>query len=477
MSMMTSPPYDTTPIPLEPEPPSDPLEGVGTLVEQAKRERKTRLEILSDRIRLGDAATTIRQLERRICLCARPMSSALADVESFTKLIDDREITFAQLSASIGSLRSGAMRDSFRVICANPPAPAAVHPSDQLFERQRLLMRPTQSFYQAVTRYVNDKTHCRKLTGTFLASMIDDAPLDTRYGAWSAMEGVLNYLFRQVFKKHGASNEMGEWEPKRVLLRTLRPDKTGRWPKVRTCRAILHKAYRDDISHLWLMKLLSELVPTGRIERYTFDGNLLRGAILIPSISRVEQDSEYGGGLFFFSGEIGNRRCGVMPFVYRAINRAVVITGESWGVTHHGSIDLDVLETRLKTYVDKQIPLVVTHLDRLIAAQNILFSEDDPLVVERLVIALSSTFRALSQQDLRLWRVGIFTERNLIPGLALSAFTLQNGVSRMSQSIEDPVRQIQLDQLAGDLLDIEWDVIVKRASTVQDDQVHKIFPE
>ena len=479
MTRITSVVHDTAPLPPESELPADPLKGVGTLAEQAKRgdkKLKTKLELLSGVIRGTEAFTAIRQLAQARRFYTRPMTSALADVESFTKLIDDRVVHFGQLAAGIVKLRPGDDAKQFRIMCSNPPPPVQDHPSDQLGEKERLLMLPTQTFFQSVTRYVNDKTRVRGLTGSFLASMINEQSLRGRDDSQKLMSNLLNYLFGQVYFEHGSEDELDEWEPKSVMLRTLRPDLSGRWPKVRTCRAILHKGYRDDISHVWLMRLLAELSPTGGIERYLFDGNLLRGAILLPDISLVAEDSDYGGGLFFFSGEVGNRRCGIMPFVYRAISRSVVLIGDSWGVTHHGGADLEKLEAELKKYVHKQIPLVTTHLDRMLAAQNILFNENDSLVVERLLIALGASFRMLTQQDLRLWRVGVFTERKLVPGLALSAFTIQNGISRMSQCIEDPVRQIQLDQLAGDLLDLDWSAIVKRASTVQDDQVHTIFP-
>jgi hypothetical protein len=288
---------------------------------------------------------------------------------------------------------------------------------------------------------------------------------------------LINYILRGLSTCYTMRDAHGRTVSKPVMLRTLRRDPKGRWPKERTCRALLYQGFRDDISHLWLLRILARLVPTGRVTHYLFDGDLLKGAMLMPEISRTEQDSEYGGGLFFFSGEVGNRRCGVVPFVYRAISRSITLMGRMWGVTHAGRREAHLLEDEMVAYVHKNIPLVSTSIDYLLRSQDIVFDQKDKFTVERLLIALGSTYRHLSVQDLRLWRIGVFAERNLVPALDFSAFTLQNGLTRMSQSIEDPVRQIQLDSTAGDILDLDWEKIVARATTVSDEQVKKVFPD
>lgn len=475
--------YDTTPLmqsPVEADP-ADPLEGVGTLAQQALRQRddgrkkrKTKFEIAADSIRGASIAS--RALKDACRDDGRSMTDSLADVESFSKLIDDREVTFEQLAASFHQ------DEGFRIVCHNPPPPGVESPDDPTEETSVLSMDATQSFLQCVARYANEKTskdtrgkNARReiagLTGTFLRSMTDGSP-----DAQALASDLLCHVFRRVEKTYTEKDELGDRVCKLVLLRTLRRDLRGRWPKRRSCRAILHAGYRDDISHLWTMRLLADLTPTGRVLRYLFDGDLLKGSILIPDIARVEQDSEYGGGLFFFSGEVGNRKAGLQPFVYRAVSRSVTIMGESWGVTHSTRTDTIDLRRDLEQYVHEQIPLVTTAMDRLIRSQDIQFMEDDPYVVERLLIAVRLSFSAMSQQDLRLWNVGVHAERNFVPGLALSVFTLQNGLTRMSQAIEDVVRQIQLEQMAGKLLDLDWQKIVDRSRTVTDDQVREVFP-
>lgn len=177
----------------------------------------------------------------------------------------------------------------------------------------------------------------------------------------------------------------------------------------------------------------------------------------------------------FFSGEVGNRRVGLMPFVYRAANRGIAIVGDVWGVTHNATVNISTLREEMENQLHRQLPLVTLAMDRMIKAQSITFDEDsDVYALERIIIALSHLLN-FSQQDLRLWRLGVTTERAMVKGLPLSAFTIQNGLMRMSQSIEDVVRQIQMEQVAGRLLSLDWENIVDRARTIGDEQVTKTF--
>ena len=449
----------------------------GTLEQQAKlksaqssdpKSNLTRLEAAKERIR---ACVGFRKLSKTRENFGREITNCLADVQSFSNLIDDRIVRFEQLSASFHP------REGFRIQCFAPPSPERSHPADEENESQLLSMIPTQAFFQSVTRYANKKTHVQGLTGTFLKTMISEGTKTSREIA----ADLCNYLFKELELNHvRVDSETDELVPKSVLLRTLRRDirpvAERRWPRRRSCRAILHDGFRDDISHLWLMKELADIIPTGTVVRYSFNGDLLRGSILIPDIVRVEKDSEYGGGVFFFSGEVGNRRCGAVPFLFRSISQSTVLVGKPWGVTHSTGGDPASLAQKLHDYIHRAVPLVTTSLDRMLAAREIVFSDDDAFAAERLLISLRTRYSQLSRQDLRLWRFGISSEINLIPGIDLSVLTLQNGLTRMSQSMDDVVRQIQLDTIAGNMLDLDWDKIVDRARTITDDQVREIFP-
>jgi len=464
--MTTTPTYNdallnTTPDATEP----DPLKGVGSLAEQAKRtagKKPTKFDLCSDRILSTKGAKNFDEWGS----WSQNMTSALADVDSFHDLIDDRTVDIIKLSANLNGPRRG-----LRVTCIDPPsATKPLSDVDKQFvnEGGDLMLRPTPSFMRATARYANDHTHICSASGSFLSSL-GFAPIES--GRAIACD-LMNHIYTQVGR---SMKRDGDKEVKKVMLRTLRPDTRGRWPDYWQCRAILHNGYRDDISHRWMMGKIAEMIPTGRVTRYHFDGDLLKGAVLIPDMCRQEDNSGYGGGLLFFSGEVGNRRAGVMPFIYRSISQSLMIVGNMWGVTHNATIDLDNLEIEMKNQIHKQIPLVTTALDRFLRAQDIQFDNSNKFTIERLLISLCADFKLIGLREIRLWKFGVDTEHNLIPDQPLSAFTIQNGLTRMAQAAGDIVRQLQLEQVAGDLLNVNWEAIAERAKTIDDEQVFKVF--
>ena len=423
---------------------------------EVKQQRKSKFD--SFRERVEQTTLSDRSLSTVIEQDSNSVPKCMEDVDNFSKLIDDHVVLFDQLSCGLDP------DGSFRIVCANPPSPTGTvsDASDALH------MRPSSSFLTSVARYANGKTHCRGLTGSFLNSMRNNNE------SKPILVQLLNHFFKQLAVSHRTRGK-NDVSAKEVKLRTLRPDKDGKWAKQRVARAILAKDYRDDISHQWVIQKLATLVPTANIIRYYFNGDLMKGAALIPTVARVEKDSEYGGGIFFFSGEVGNRRAGVQPFLFRAVSGGITIVGQPWGVAHKGKADLSKLGVELEDYVNKQIPLVSKHIDSLLKLQELQFSTDDRFAVERVLIALRSLFPYMTQQDIKLWRVGADAERNLFPNMPLSVFTLQNGITRMTQATEDIVRQIHLEQAAGKLLTLNWESIAARAKTVSDNQVEQLF--
>lgn len=422
----------------------NPDEKFGTLAQKAERKKDRKGLIYHPRQSRNDPRSS-----RGASL---DVSDALADVEHFTNLIDDKIITFSDLVTVPVSEKSG----KFTILC------------DVSENSSPLEMIPTGAFLQSVSRWANSHTHIKSMTYGFLASLIDSESIQAR----NIAADVLNYAFQQLSTTYRDKED----QAKRVMLRTLEPDKSGRWPVHRSARAVLHEKYRDDISHQWIMKLMSGLVPGGRVERFYFDGDLLKGAIIVPDVARVEEDSEYEGGLFFFSGEVGNRRAGVMPFIYRAVTSSVVLLPDSnWNVSHKGTVDCNEHQNRLTDFVHEHIPLVSTNIDRMVRSRDITFDESDNFVVERLLIALGHIFGPIPQRDLRLWHIGVLAEKAFLPAFATSVMTIQNGLTRMAQTLDDPLRQMQFEQMAGRLLGLNWENIVARAKTVSDDQVARVF--
>lgn len=469
------------------------LEDVGTLAarasakDAAKKKYRTVFDRKSEEISSQCVDNTLWTLQRRVNTYGESISDLLQRVERFTSLIDDRITTFDMLSVTTDTYDptdddTSLMRRKFLVCCENPSASTDLNSNDPSWELSGgcLRMVPTPAFLLSLVRYINAKTHAKALTAGFLASMIFGAPGDERMDSCEEIENLLTYLLKLIAKNYKKRDEDGDMQPCKVMIRTLRPDlQFNEWSKQRSIRAIMHENYRDDISHQWLMRKLAALIPTGTVVNKHFDGDLLKGAILMPNEARTEVDSEYSGGLFFFSGEVGNRRCGVYPFVYRARTGGIsLFADDSWSVVHTGKTNVTELASAMERYVNEQIPLVSTRISDILALNKIVFTDDGDDMLERLLIAAGASFRGvLSNQDLKLWRVGVTAEMNALGLTGVTGLVLHNGFTRVTQTCDDPVRQISLEQLAGKMADLDWQAIATRASTISSNQVSKVFPE
>lgn len=416
------------------------VSAAGTLLEKAKRSKQTAFQ--RAQLRITEIAGE-ESLAGYVSNCTRPVTSILADIKHFSELIVDELFTVSELGCKIVNdrlvLTSGGTR----------------------------LLEFTPAFFHSLARFTNTHTHMASLAGGFLDSLHRHHTAE----CVAVFDQLAKYVLARLSERYVTRAKA----PKSIKLRMLKPDATGVWPGHWSARAMLHSEYRDDISHLWLIKQLVSVADTGHVSDNHFDGNLLTGALLIPEIRRVERDSEYGGGLYYFSGEVGNRRAGVMPFVFRTINRAVSVCSESWHVSHSAVTDVHKLGISLRTFVDVHIPTIDATLDKLIALRDIVFELKTDHALERLCLAVSAVFRhALSNRDVKLLALATTYERT---GNVLTAFDIQNAMTRVARAVDDPVRRIVLNQLAGRLISIDWKSVGAAASAVTDTQLAKVFKE
>jgi hypothetical protein len=262
---------------------------------------------------------------------------------------------------------------------------------------------------------------------------------------------------------------------KELLLRAMIPGTSKRWCKENTARALMFDGYRGDISHKWLLESMHRLTLTGRVTRWHFDGELMKGGWLIPKSARAEADSNYAGGIFFYQGEIGNRRCGILPFVYREASDTMTIfgsmVGAGWSVIHSTSQDLDDLYDGLAKMVHKQLDLVSVAIEKVIQAKEQLAPAD--VTIEQLLLAITRGGE-FSKTALRTWRDFVIDEQELFQ-LPLSVFTLQNGLGRLAKGTDDPVQQMKFEIFSGALLDQNWKSLCGIAQNIGPDRINKTF--
>lgn len=439
--------------------PTTDVDAVSTL--KAKLDRRTKFQKQSDVINEQRVSPTVPLNMYLLKFCV-PIDRVVQDVSYFSSLCRDFVVPISSLSACVSSSRG--------VLIAVNDAKLGLSPDNDTFSSAppdgSATLKPSSAFFHSVARYANT-THINGASGSLFSSMATI----THKEANPICSDLLNYVFKLL-----SSRKISKRNPENnVLIRTLDKDPKGTFSKSRTARAMLHANYRDDINHMWLLDQIINLLDNTKIANYLFNGDLLTGSAIIPDLIKVEKDSEYSGGMFFFSGEVGNRRAGIVPFVFRNASRSTFILGDTWGVTHNAVKDQTALKDDLVKYVHTQIPTINTLIDRLLSIKLIDLNLNVDRNEERIILAIQSVKKLnLTKRELRLWRVGVDVEKSLFD-TSLTAAVVANALTRVAQAHEDFARKVYINTLAGSLIDIDWDRVKANAKLISDNKITSTF--
>ena len=311
---------------------------------------------------------------------------------------------------------------------------------------------PAKSFWSGFVRYAARYTNVAGLSMTLLRSL--------QYGTHpfpGTLTALVNDLLGVMCSRYS--------DP--VMVRTVRGgDGTSVGPACDTCRALLHDGYRDDIGHVWLVKSLQELTTTGTVRHYRFDGDLLLGLLLVSEFARLESKQKFTAGISFFSGEVGNRKCGVIPGLCSPFGFPVLF-GEPHQYVHAGKFDHDEATTNMKKYVDSCIPMVNTFISRYSKLDDITFGN---IPFAKMVVVAGQDL-GLTQTEVRAWTEGV--KEVYDASKPLTAMTIHNGLRRLFE-VCNVSRQLDLSLLAGRAAQLDWDAIADDAFYVTDDAVEQV---
>lgn len=247
-----------------------------------------------------------------------------------------------------------------------------------------------------------------------------------------------------------------------------------------TLRAMLTDQYRT-VDNQWYIESLQKIIPGGRLSHWGSDPHTIFGNVLIPDSIREEQDSEYGGMISCSNSEIGERRIGCKPSLFRAICQNGCIWGQVAGSeikqVHRGSFSLEWLFGEMKKVIDKQIPLIPTILKTFLGTKAKGWDGADirPLFAQ---IALNEKFNKKICTDLL---SSYAEESKLTPEYNKSLFTVVNSVTRTARSktLElPPLEWVRLETVGGRLAEMNdrsWEALTGRAKTLTVDEVEKCF--
>lgn len=257
-------------------------------------------------------------------------------------------------------------------------------------------------------------------------------------------------------------------------FRRLDQDKKFLWRTWQngTLRVMLSDSYQI-VNNLWFMELIKSIVPGGRMSHWRGDADNIYGNVLIPDSIREESDSEYGGMISVSNSEIGQRRIGSRPSIFRAICMNGCIwdqeKGESVSILHRGKgAVLETLKATIEQNLHAQIPLLPSGIQRLLGTKAM--GVDGPIEPVLAQVCMDEKLTpSLGKLVWAAYQVEQATNKENVRNL----FGVVNSFTRAGQEI-DNAGWVRFDEIGGRLTQYTPDrfaAVVKRAQTLQAEKV------
>lgn len=234
-------------------------------------------------------------------------------------------------------------------------------------------------------------------------------------------------------------------------------------------RAVLTKGY-GIINNEWLVGVLKDLLPSGRVSHMRGNLDTIYMNILIPDSIRHEEDSDYGGMYAIRNSEIGQASLDCLPSLFRFICRNSNIWGETKGSNlrqvHRGKIELDVLAVKIGECLDKQIKLIPEIMENFLKLRQYEFTD----------VALTGIFAVLKERyKMTTKQAGdVMSQFAEHEKHSRTAFSVINSVTRASQ-LYNPEECEHFDMIGGNLISEDWDKIVSKAKAYSENEIADIL--
>ncbi len=248
------------------------------------------------------------------------------------------------------------------------------------------------------------------------------------------------------------SFDMKDKKPRQLLFRTYGDG---------TLRAVLTDEF-TAIDNGWVLKLMSAIIPGGRISHQRGDADTMFGNILLPDNVREEDDGKYGGMITFRNSEIGCASLDTLPSLFRAICRNGNIwdstKGTNYRKVHKGKINLKEVAIAIHANVTEQIRLIPELMDAFLAMRDIEFESSLPMPK---VIAAVCQMNKLSPAE----GLAIANQYKTYEKDSKTAFGVINAITRAGQ-LYDAEKCRDFDILGGRLVSANWNNIKALAKSM-----------
>lgn len=245
-------------------------------------------------------------------------------------------------------------------------------------------------------------------------------------------------------------------------------------------RAFLSDEYAV-IDHRWYLEILQQLIPGGIVSHFRSEDkcNSIFFNVLIPDSIRKEVDSDYGAMLACGNGETGHNRVRSLPSIFRAICQNGCIWDHIEGIgyimqVHRGEIDLALLANAIKENLQRQIPLLSTGIDSMLATRSIAIANAEPLQV------IGATLQALAVPGITRTAADLilkgFDNQRTETG-RVSAFDVIQGMTFAAQQLPAELQET-VERSAGSAMlwsADRWDSVFSMSRSIDAKQLKRIF--
>ena len=236
-----------------------------------------------------------------------------------------------------------------------------------------------------------------------------------------------------------------------------------------TLRAVLTTQF-TAIDNRWVIELMRDLIPGGRVSHLRGDADTLFSNILLPDNVREENDGGYGGMFAIKNSEIGRASFDTLPSLFRAICQNGCIWSNTAGVSyrqvHKGKIDLKTLAVEVGDNLDKQIKLLPEIMNKFLALRQYEFHD---VALTGVFAAVAERFKLTSGQIQDVMSEYAQHEKN-----DKSAFGILNAVTRSGQRYDAETTN-KFDLIGGQMITTNWNSLVNSARSYSEKELQKIL--
>lgn len=274
-----------------------------------------------------------------------------------------------------------------------------------------------------------------------------------------------------------------DWEDADVAVRiaknAIRRADGDKQYRLRTYKDGTLRAWVSDryapVDNRWYMEVVNETLPGSLYSHWRGTDDTIFGNVLLPDTIvdyGQDDDSDYGGMVSVSNCEIGQRRLGNRPSVFRSIcmNGCIWdrVDGTEINRRHIGKIDLIDLRKRIVDNIENQLKLVPLSVRKFLSTRDLKVEGSMKSLLAAVCIK-NRLERSHSQEILNQFVSYEKDSRDL--------FGVINAITRAGQTFDNQT-WVSMDELGGKLVDMSessWSSLNKYASGLTVKEVDETF--